>query len=68
MTGTDRPGVDAVVREVAVVDGPVLVADEPVGADGLGVEIDLRAGVERDRLERAGQVLGEQPVGLVEAC
>ena len=50
VTGADRPGVDAFVREVAVIDGPVLVADEPVGADGLGVEIDLRAGIERDRL------------------
>ena len=29
-----------------------------------GIELDLDLGVERDRLERRGQVLDEQPAGL----
>ena len=46
-------------------DGPVLVAELAVRGDRLGVELDLRPGVEGDRLEGPGQVLGEQPTGLV---
>ena len=53
-------------REVAVGDGAVLVADEPVRRDRRRVELDLRLGVEGDGLEGPGQVLDEQPAGLVE--
>ena len=64
--GTDRAGVDLVVGEIVVADVPVLVADEAVRGDDVAIELDLRPRIERDRLQRAGQVLGEQPAGLVE--
>ena len=64
VTGPDRPGIHARIAELAVGDGAVLVADQPVGGDRLRIERDLDLGVEGDRLERPGQVLGEQPAGL----
>ena len=65
VAGPDGAGVDGVVGEVAVRHRPVLVAELAVRGDRLGVELDLRLGVEGDRLEGPGQVLGEQPAGLV---
>ena len=66
MAGADRTGVHVRVDEVLVGDVAILVADEAVGRDDVSLELDLRLRVEGDRLERAGQVLGEQPAGLVE--
>ena len=47
-------------------DGPVLVADEPVGRDDRRVELDLGLGVEGDRLEGPDEILREQAPGLGE--
>ena len=66
MAGADRPGVDAGIGERAVVDGAVLVADEPVGGDEVGIELDLGLRVEGDGLEGRGQVVPEERPGLVE--
>jgi hypothetical protein len=38
--GADLSGVDVVVGEVLVGDGPVVVADQPVRLDQLGIEGD----------------------------
>ena len=62
----DRAGVDPRIAELAVGDGPVLVADEPVRRDHGGIELDLDLGVEGDGLERPDEVLDEQPAGLGE--
>ena len=66
MAGADRAGVDARIAEVLVGDGPVLVAEEPVLGDDVGIERDLDLGVEGHRLERAGEALDEQLARFVE--
>jgi hypothetical protein len=66
MTRPDRPGIHPGIPEVLVGDGPVLIADEPIRGDDGGVELDLDLGVEGDRLDRPGQVLGEQATCLGE--
>jgi homocysteine S-methyltransferase len=64
--GAELAGVDRVVAEVAVGDVAVLVAEQTPALDRHGVEFDLDLGVLGDRLERARQVLDEDPPRLGE--
>jgi hypothetical protein len=64
VAGADLAGVDLVVAEVLVGDVAVLVADEAIDADGVGVHLDLDLRVLRDDLEHAAELLLEHALGL----
>src|SRR5690606_38610497 len=64
VSGADLARVDGVVTESMVGDRAVLVAEEPIAKDLLGVELDLDASVACDGLERSGQVLDEDSARL----
>jgi len=66
VTSTQLAGIHTVVPEILVGDGAVLVADQAVVGDHVGVEVDLHAGVAGDGLQGGGQVVDEQLAGLIQ--
>jgi hypothetical protein len=51
VTGPDFTGVNGIIAEILVGHGPILIADQSVLADNIGVEVDLHFGVNGDGLE-----------------
>ena len=64
MAGAELTGVLAVVLEVLRGEAAVLVADQAVGGDGVGVPLDLHLHVPGDRDERAGGLVDQHLLGL----
>ena len=67
VVGPDFPGIHRVIPEVLVGYPPVLVAQQPVAADHLRVEVHLDLGVLGDYLKGARQVVDEDAAGLAES-
>ncbi len=66
MAGADLAGVFLVIREILVVQQPVLVADEPVRAHPRGIPLHLDLHVLRDGVERAAELVHEDLLCLGE--
>ena len=64
VSGADLSRVHLVIAEVIIGYVPVFVAQEPVAADHLRVELDLHLGVPGDDLEGSGEVIDEYAASL----
>jgi len=64
--GTDLTSIDGIVAEVLVGHIPVLVTDQAVVGNHIGVEIHLDFGIQGDHLQGGGQIFDEELLGLVQ--
>ena len=64
--GADLTGIDGIIAEVLVGDIPVLVSDQAVVGDHIGVEIDLDLGIQGDDLQGGGQIFDEEFLGFIQ--
>ena len=66
MAGANLSGILAIVVEVLVLEDPVLVANQPIGADGVRIELNLDLHVLGDGHERRARFLHEHAMRLVD--
>ena len=70
---TDLTGVHGIIAEVQAVtksqpsaDIAILVSNQPVVGDHIGIEVHLHFGIESNHLQGGGQVIDEQFLGLAQ--
>jgi hypothetical protein len=64
--GANLTGIDGVIAEVLVGDIAVLIADQAVVGNHIGIEIDLHLSIQRDHLQGGGQIIHKEFAGFVE--